>query len=500
MEEIPNEEYFEGLNFEELSLNELNFSTLRKYGEYLTTDNYRNMKYSRDQIRRFLTTPHQYERQLREVSRYLYVSSSHYYRLINYLADMLILSYIVVPDEINEQKFKKKTFDTYFNKVVNYVNSYNLQTSFRDIIGITLLEDVFFGVERKTVKSTVIQRLNPDYCKIVGFENDNFVFEFNMQYFDNRVSNNNQEAIDLLSNFPDEFKVMYNDYIVNRKKWQIVPSDISVCFKFNRNQPNCFPPFVQIYEEIMDIEDNKELKQMNKKSDNFKLIVQKIPFKKDPKSERDFLINLTSVKKFHKNIRSSVPQGIGVISTPMDLKEISFERKVGIKSNDDIDAEKSLFNSAGVSGSLFLDTEHNSVALNRSINQDESLMFKILRQFETFFKYKLYDVTSTVKFKIFFPDLTIYNRDKLFDTYLKAGSSGFPKSLAGCALGLSTPDLIALNKLENTYLNILDDMIPFTSSWQASDKSAGREEKDENDLTPNGEKTRITDANNKKAK
>ena len=80
------------------------------------------------------------------------------------------------------------------------------------------------------------------------------------------------------------------------------------------------------------------------------LLQQKIPFKKEPKSEKDMLISLGSVKMFHANIKANLPSSVSVVSTPMDLEAISFERR-----RDDVDnnvqfMKNNFYDSVGVSG------------------------------------------------------------------------------------------------------------------------------------------------------
>ena len=53
-------------------------------------------KYSPEQVDKYLLDPAQYEKELREISRYLAVSSPQYWRLINYFPSIAVLSPILV--------------------------------------------------------------------------------------------------------------------------------------------------------------------------------------------------------------------------------------------------------------------------------------------------------------------------------------------------------------------------------------------------------------------
>ena len=151
------------------------------------------------------------------------------------------------------------------------------------------------------------------------------------------------------------------------------------------------------------------------------------------------IIGLKSVKVFHDNIKSVLPEQIGLISSPMEIEDFSFERKNNALKNSEVDAKDGIFDSAGISSGLFNSGDKSSVTLNRAIEVDESIMFGVLRQFERFFNRRLGQVTSrTYTFKVIFPDLTVYNEDDMLDKYLKTAQHGFPKSLVASAMGLST--------------------------------------------------------------
>lgn len=70
-------------------------------------------KYTKDQIVKYLANPASYEKQLRNMSKYLFNISNYYRRLIQYFANMSTFSYELVPygldrsKSINLNKFKK---------------------------------------------------------------------------------------------------------------------------------------------------------------------------------------------------------------------------------------------------------------------------------------------------------------------------------------------------------------------------------------------------------
>lgn len=482
-EKTDNSEQAEDLNIP-LDFTSLKNQVMMEMKTHMNSGNGR--KFTSDEIREMLTNPQGNVRQLRQASLYLMNTSSHYMRLIFYMARMLTLDYIVSPvlDESKPKVVKTRKFKESYRKAEEYMSKFNVKHEISKILLVVLIEDVYYGYERRVGSSYMVQRMPSDYCRIMGVEDGNFVYEMDMTYFDS-----DRERLD---NFPKEFARLYRKYKSTHERWQQPSSEYSVCIKFREDINYPLPPFASIFEEVLNLEDLKDLAKSKNKLENFKLLLQKIPFKKDPKSERDFLISLESVKMFHNGIKAVLPDQIGLISTPMDVEDYSFERKNNSALNNMTEAEEEIFSSAGVPSGLFNSGSTSSVGLNRAIQTDESMMFGLLRQVERTFCRRLRKFKGEgYVFEAIFPDLTVYNRDDKIDLYLKTAQYGYPKLLVNSALGLSQNQLVGMMALENECLDLTDRLKPLTSSHtMGKEGEVGNVEKKDSQLTDKGIETR----------
>ncbi|WGU92056.1 hypothetical protein QJQ58_15700 [Paenibacillus dendritiformis] len=472
-----------GKQDESIALNFTQLSTmmLREVNKYLNSDtSFRPRKYSRENIRKYLENPETYERQLREASQYLYSSSSHYFRICNYFSKMLTLDSYLVPVGFDINKINPDTFMKNYEKALKYIENYNIKHEFRKILDIMTIEDAYFGFEVRVGDSFGLFRLPANYCAITGIEDGAYTFKFNMEFFYDKR---------LLSSFPEDFEKMYSKYLSTGEKWQEVDSSKGVCFKIREDLVFPLPPFSGAFEEILDLDDKKVMIKKKDKLDNFKMLHQEIPFKKDPKKSDDFLIDLPSVQTFHNNIRASVPEDVVVVTTPMPITDISLERKRNSFRDNAAEAEEAVFVSAGVSSGLFGNEKSNSVTVNKGIVVDASIMYSALRQFERFFKKRLSFVTAKgYQFKLTFLDTTYYNQFEKVKEYTNLGQYGLPKTFLAASVGSTVSEIDALNYLENNQLNLIENMKPLVSAHTGG-KSEGAPQKDE--LTPNGEKTKV---------
>jgi len=451
-------------------------------------------KYSKEDIRKYLNDPMLFSKELRNVSIGLYFSNSHYRRLVSYFSSMLTFDYICLPYEGgNLEKINIKTATTAYKKVLNLLEVMNLKHEMLKAVTVAIREDVFYGYEHMGKDSYFIQKMDADYCMISSIEDGIYNYAFDFSFFDR-----NPEKLEI---FPSEFKSKYNAYLKDRTKmrWQELDSKNTVCFKVNEDFPFPVPVFGGTFEDLIDLQEFKQLRKAREKLGNYKFLVQKIPVRQDSTDNDDFAITLKSVMHFHNRIAQVLPDEIGILTSPMDIEPVSFDKDSATSSDAVAEAYTSYMRSAGVSESLFNSEKMGAVGLTFSIKADESMMFALLRQIERWVNKKIKTVGGKYRFKVIFPNLTIYNRDDEFEKYLKAAQFGFSRLLVAASLGMSPNDMVNMLTLEHDILGLDDKMIPLVSSHTQTNEG-GRPEKKTEKLSGEGEKTRDNQKNPNRAK
>lgn len=449
-----------------------------------------NKKYTKEDIIRFMQNPRKNQKQLREVSRYLYEVSPNYKRLILYFACLPTFDYIVEPYGLNTEKINKKTFKTQYQKTLELLEIMNLPHEFLKVLKIAFKEDVFYGYEHMSDDSYFIQPLDPDYCQISSIEDGVYNFAFDFSYFNKYPKK--------LKQYPEEFQQKYKKYEKDKKnyRWQELDSNNTICIKVNEELDYPLPPFNAVFESVFDIEDYKKLKKVKTKLDNYMVLTQQIPIDDKNSEPNNFLIDLDTAIAFHNRAVQALPEAVGLITSPMKIDAIKLDRKQ-TDTDQVAQAERDYYNAAGVSQFLFNSEKVTSVGLSKSINTDEQIIFALLRQFERWVNRKLKNFNTKYKFRIRFLNTTVFNVDDVFEKYLKAAQYGMPVKLAlGASLGLSGSEMGNMVFLENEIMEFHDTLIPLSSSHTQSSKGEkGRPKKSEDELTESGVKTRDTDGN-----
>ena len=419
--------------------------------------------YTPEEIEEFLKEPRSNESKLREVARYLENTSQIFQRVIGYLPNINKICPIVIPTRPEQLK----TINVQYEQVCNYMGLLNLPHNLLQVYRVCFREDIFYGLEYETKDAYFIKQLDPDRCKISGVEYGSYVFQMDMSYFDN--TKNNDVDIELLDEYeqyiPGFFKKAYNAYKADSNlKWVELPGQNTICIKLKEELDYCYPPFASVYRDIQDIEDYKSLAMVSEEQANYKIIGFKIPRLDSSRSDRadNFAIKLSTAKLFFDITRNSLGENIGMFYSPMDFESISFAGNNTNSRNRVKEATDQLYDSLGFSKLLF--NSDSATTLQYSIKLDESMLFALNRQVETWVTRKLiYNFKGNFRCQLI--DVTALNCKDLADQYLKAATYGIPSVVHLCAiLGINQTDMMALNYLQNNMLDIANQFIPLTSS------------------------------------
>ncbi|WP_226035619.1 hypothetical protein [Aquibacillus saliphilus] len=448
-------------------------------------------KYTKEQIIGFLDNPQKNQKQLRDLSNYLYNTNANYRRLILYFSNLLTFDYVVdSADDLDKDKVELDKFKKQYSQAIQQLENMNISHEMLKVLKTSFKEDVFYGYEYSTFESYFIQKLNPNYCRVSGFEDGVYTFEFDFSYFDNKDIS--------VESYAQEFQNKYKLYQKNKKnrRWQEIDARNSICIKINEEVEYPLPPFNTVFESVYDIDETKRMRVIKNKMDNYMLLTQLIPVDESSGEPNNFAIDLDTAISFHNKAIQSLPEEVGLVTSPMKIDAIKLENK---NKDSDVVAEatRDYFNDTGVSQYLFNSDKASNSSISKSIITDEQIVFGVLRQIERWVNRKLKFSNNKYKFKVEFLDTTIFNKEEVQDRYLKAAQSGMPVIQEYAAsLGLSPSALTSKLTLQNDILDLHSKLTPLASSHTQSGKdSSGRPSKSDDELGEEGSKTREGDKN-----
>lgn len=448
--------------------------------------------FDRDKVQQWLAKPQRFEKELRQVVRFLFISSSHFRRAVLYFATLPMFKYTV--EMYGTTDFKDLDIDIVRKKyieTVNYLEIMNLEHELSKVSLICWLEDTFFGYEYKTKDSYFIQPLDPDYCQISSIEDGVLNFQYDFSYFNRR-----EEELD---RFAPEFNEKYELYKSNKKKyrWQELDSDKTICIKINDNFDYSVPPLSGILESLYDIEDFKQLKKAKTELDNYLILALSIPYQKDKNTENQFALSIDKAIEFYELAIAQLPDQVGALLSPYEKVDAIRVDKSERTIDTVAEAERAFYNDAGISQLLFSSQDATGAALTKSVVVDEMLVFKFLKQCERWVNRKLKNFNKRMLFKTHFLEITHMNKREYIESAKEAASLGVPiKMRYATALGLTPSAMLNNEFVENVVFNIPEKWTPLKTSYTQSDKKSGNPGVDEEDLTDGGQDAIDRDTNN----
>ena len=437
------------------------------------------------------------EKNLRNLSWYLYYRSQMYKKLIQYNATMfeldarrIIPNYDVTANTQNDQKMLKEYAET-----AKFIDNLNLQQKFLMIYLICFLQDVFYGCAYYDDDNGLfILPLDPDYCKIAGrFPSGDFAFAMDMSYFTGTYNY-------LLEYWGDPFESMYRQYESGGDdfKWQVFPEEYTVCLKLNVEDWRVIVPYYSgLFAELINLEDVKDFQAIADEQDIYKLIWLEMETITGSKNIDDWKVDPEIIiQYFNRMCEEALPDYTSAAIVPGKLNTIGFsDNDATTNSNKVTKATENVLNS-GMGGQVLNSISiTGTTGLKLAMKVDTELAISsLLGQTQGWVnRYATYNLSTPCKV-VFFP-ISAYTKEDFRKELLENGTYGLPVKLALNTLsGISEYESLATNYLEENILGLSEKFnSPLVSSHTSSgnsDGEVGRPESDDGSLTEDGEQTR----------
>lgn len=435
--------------------------------------------------------PEQYGTQIVRLSRYMYLKSGYYKRLIDYFANSAVLNW-TIDTEIKQDKMFSTNQKTFRKSYINYtaqVNKFKLDNRVTDIFKRLFIDDACFGFVTENEIDISIFLLEPDFCKIEKLTNGSvYQFSVNRSLIDANVFKTLPEELQTLIEHSKELS------LDNRV---MIPYENSFCIKYNDDFTYLYPCFFSLISELLNIDDIKDLVKAKSEVDAYKLIYFKIPTNdEDQISMGDELIS-----KFVEMACSILPERFGVIPSPMDLQLIESKSTISDDKNKVEQAVENFYGEAGVSKALISSASSGS-ELKLSMKVDSSDIYRIYRQIESWvdlqMKLRGY-IYNDYQFVYRILPTTVFDVDDYVDRQLKLAQASLPvKGNLLSAMGINTAKMIGNSFTERIFKEDIFDKweVLKTSYTTASDNSeGGRPMNEDTNLAPSTDTQRGNDSN-----
>ena len=456
--------------------------------------------FSKETLRSYLQNPYASTSQesLRNLAKFLYTLSFPLRRIINYFASLPDFSaYKINLDFSLTEDVDEESLLQDYEDACRFIRKMNLSLNMFKLLVIAWREGiVYFQPYQDADGTMLLMPLDSKYCKIssVGY-NGLLHVAFDFSFF----RGTNAFYLDV---WDKEYKQKNTKYEKDTSlRWQEL--DTARAFKIDLSDIDLIiSPFASLFEGLIDLIDLQSLMAVKDSLDIYKLLVMKIPLLNN-KNPDDLALNLNLAKKFYNLALESLPPEIGLILSPgMDVDSISFDKNATSDTNAIADSYQNIMEQTGISQIFDSSRLTGASSVKMSMISDAMMATKgIMQQIEAFVNERIQMEYSNSAAYIKFIDVTAYTKDDRIAQVEKAAALGLPvKQEYMTLLGYDPLETIASDWLETKLgMSVSRFIHPLVSSHTQSGGSdtGGAPEKEDGELTSEGEETRDKEKNDK---
>lgn len=458
------------IKFLENELNMKNFASIDNVLD-ISKSMHKYRKVTRDQLRQALNSPYEYSEILQDVSKALKVTGGTYTRILNLVSYMHTFDHYISPNDTTRFSTSEKINKSFINAATE-LEKYNIKSIAPWILEQVLENGELYLYKVEDSSSIMFQKFPPQFCTITSRREGILRFGINLK----KITQKNVVA------FPKEVQLIYKKYsdkkiqdadLIDKKYYEL--SDKAVAFNSTLDATKGIPVFCFLFDDLMELQDVKDLKSNSNIVENIKLIHQKVPFGKDG----DPLIALDLLNAYHAILKSHLPPNTNIHTSPLDIETYTLSDGTSKIKDYVKDATDAIYDGAGTNRALFNADKINTESVASGIVADSLITSMIISQFTEWINYEMKINKKMNQWKIYFIGTTHFNKYKV-SKQLREDMAFGGSRFAFQASTEKTP-LQTINTLRAEQLIGIDNlMVPQATSYTQSSNSKGRPTVEEN--------------------
>lgn len=446
--------------------------------------------FSKESLRNYLRNIGSNEKNLRNLSRYLFYRCHAYYRLIMYHATMFDLKCRTVIPQYDLVKVPdvQKTLKSYQETLV-MLDEMNLQYEFLKMLAIAFREDVAYGCAYYTEgEGLFILPLDSDYMKIDGvYATGNFSASMDMTYFRSRAYE--------LEAWGEPFQSLYRAYESTGIKFQQLPPEHCVVLKSRpEDWETIVPIFSGLLNSIINLIDLEDIQAIADEQEIYKMIWLEMETLTGADSADEWKVDPSiMIDYFNRMINEALPDYISAAIVPGKLDQITFDSSKVNDTNKISKATETLFNSSGGAQILNSSTISGTTAFTAAIKADTELAISMMLPQIQGWTNMFLGLHLSNPCDVIFHEVSAYTKDDFKKSLYQDFQFGLPLKLTlNTFNGFSERQTLAMNFLEIDCLGLNEKFIPPQSAntQSGSSDTGGAPTKDSGELTDDGESSR----------
>lgn len=409
----------------------------------VTPSNSSTRKYTSEQINKLLLNPHITFKELQNVSNYLLYNSSMYNNFLDYLSNILTWDYVIGCEDID--KVNKTTIENRYYEAAKAIYKINVKTVFPAMLKRVLTNGECYFYNMIDGSNNIIVEIDSNICQLAKIDDSNI-----WRYYIN------VHLIDLLRvyEYPKEIQDFHKEWIDGgKKKTKKIVDDIEIpnylypvsnngfaIFAHVRKTQHDYPYFASLFEDLNNLESDKDYMGDYIKESNTKLIHMRVPTDKDTGIP---LMDEKIIRAYHDSAKEHLPRSVSPLTNPFIVEAITLDTAESKAINLVEYSNKVVMQDSGISDSIF--NAASTLGLQYSTLADSSKLYPLLYFFENFINLQI----KSFKCKAKFLKINQFNQLDWHERYYADVLAGGSRSLFAVTGGIEPYDVINLAKTED---------------------------------------------------
>lgn len=404
-----------------------------------------------------------------------YTTNPIYATILNYLSNMFLWRYTIIPHKLYAGKNSRKAapkLDKVYGEMMEIVEGMNLENKIpAELLQLFVEGSVYLTTYYDKESMTINTLILPSkYCRKVGeTQFGTSMIKFDYTYF-NSLGLSPEEKDEFLLTFPEEMQEQYKRFVQNTStnRWQQLDPHYSSCVLLNEKG---IPNYVYAIGSIINYEryNDNEL-QRNKNLLKY-VVVHKMPLYQD-----QLIFDTEEVATIHKSLAK-------IINTNEDARLITTYGEVHIdKIAEDSTTEnkvlenayKSIYDNNGLNNTLF--TGNSVEALKYSLRRDQAIVWSYVEQLMNFYNLAINNHLDFGGYQAEINMLRIshYTYQEDIESYRENATLGVAKLDYLVAAGIKQKNIQDRFELED-YLGLIN-LKPLQSSYTQTSEDTDKED------------------------
>lgn len=432
-----------------------------------TTSNYSKLM-TAEQVREALGKAIKDNSQVVAESKKLYATDPIYMEIIEYLSNMFMWRYKVIPHKVyrkNKSESRRKpsveNYEQSYKLMLEVVDGLGMETKFPIILRTLYMEGaVYFATVSDEDSLTVDTVILPNkYCrKIAETQYNTSIIEFDVTYF-NSLGLKGDALDQLLASFPEEIVKAYEAYTKSNTnpRWVMLDPRFATGILLNEY---AVPTYLYLLAGIRSYEKYQDNELERNENKLRYLVVQEMPHYED-----QLIFEEDEVKALHQSMKKVIEvNDRAKLVTTYGTVHIDKVSENDTTENQVLDnAFNQIFNNAGFNSSIF--TSNSVEALKLALIRDRGAVWKFVQELINFYNIT---INSWFDFKDYQADIDIlpissYTYHDDIEIYKNNATLGVGKLDYIIASGIKQIDLQDTFELEK-FLK-LDEIKPMQTSY-----------------------------------